>query len=155
MRVGDRAVLEQNRAALEELRARVDELTKELNLREEALKATKERAKLVEDRVLASASHVVTEKVSTVAKAKLQEITEYKASREFEVEVAKGSVMAYGCDFEACRIQMKRLCPDVNIGLLDLKVSEHEVEVEASYAAAMAKQLWHSALKIPSLRQPA
>ena len=44
-----------------------------------------------------------TKKVKAIAEAKMKVIKEFNASPDFEVEIAEGSIVAYGYGFKACR----------------------------------------------------
>lgn len=125
------------RVAIEEYKAKAKAM--ELDIGEQTLKAAEERASHAEENILVYMTQATKEKASTVVEAKLQAFEEYKASTNFEVEIAEGLAVAYGCSSEACQAQVGKLFMGVDISLLDQDASENEAEVKANPAIVVVE----------------
>ena len=75
------------------------ELEETRELDEVALKAVKEKMEAVQ-------AWMAMEKSKIVAEAKSQAVEQFKAFANFEAEVIKGSIVAYGFRFEAYKAQV-------------------------------------------------
>ena len=82
--------------------------------------------KVAEDKIRLVKARLEVEKSKAIAEAKLKVVKDFSNLLNFEAEVTKGSSDAYMCKFQACKAQVARLFPKVNIDWLDLEVSEDE-----------------------------
>lgn len=91
------------RVVTSELCGRVNKLARELDLSEEAMRVAEEKAKVAKRKIAAVLTQVVEDKAAAITEAKAQTIAKYKASIDFEANMAKGSIMAYSYCFKACQ----------------------------------------------------
>ncbi|EHA8587381.1 hypothetical protein COCNU_scaffold002022G000020 [Cocos nucifera] len=124
----------QEKAIVEVHWQKVTKLEEALKLSEAALEVAKKKMEVVK-------AQNTMEKSKVVVEAKSQAMELFKASTDFEAEVAKGFVLVYSFRFDGCKAQVAWFFHEVDTSHIDPEASNNEVEEEDRAVSSLATEL--------------